>query len=329
MYQSKISKISSNIEQTSNLVAVLALCVALLGIASASILVVIAEQEIGPNATTCNRLGMAAIAFGLWNGFTQVSDRWSDSQSEPQPSYTLRDLGLLLIAGVSFAASLTLWAWSLTQTSVANSTLLNNMMPIFTTLGAWLLLGQRFKAKFLLGMAVAIVGAIIIGVEDLQAAKNNIFGDAAALLAAMLSATSILSIEQLRVKFSATIIMLWTSFIGTLFIFPVVLLSEGQLFPTFWVGWLAVISLAIVSQVIGQGLLTYSLKRFSSGLVAVSMLAIPVIAALLAMIIFSEKLSLLNWLAFLVVLAGIYLAISAQGIDEESLLENQGQSDLS
>lgn len=318
----RISKIGSNLELTSGLGAAIALGIALFGIASASILIVVAEQEIGPNATTFNRLGMAAIAFGLWNGLKLVSNFRSEEQFESQPSYALRDLGLLLIAGVGFAASLTLWAWSLTQTSVANSTLLNNMMPIFTTLGAWLLLGQRFQAKFLLGMAVALGGAIAIGVEDLQVADSNITGDIAALFAAMLSATSILSVEQLRIKFSTPTIMLWTSLIGSLFIFPIVLLSEGQLFPTSWVGWSAVISLALICQVIGQGLLTYSLARFSSGLVAVSMLTIPVIAAILAMMIFSEKLSLLNWLAFAVVLAGIYLSVSAQGVEQESLPEN-------
>lgn len=42
------------------------------------------------------------------------------------------------------------------------------------------------------------------------------------------------------------------------------------------------------------------------------MLAIPVIAAILALIIFSEQLSLFNWLAFAIVLSGIYLAISAK-----------------
>ena len=42
----------------------------------------------------------------------------------------------------------------------------------------------------------------------------------------------------------------------------------------------------------GQGLLTYSLAKFSSGFVAVSMLAIPAIAAILAMLIFAEQLSL-------------------------------------
>lgn len=325
MYQFRLSKIGTTLEPGSDLVAAIALCLALLGISAASILFVVAEQEIGSTAAACGRLGVAAIAFGVWSSFQQVSQLWSEEQFEPQPAYTLRDLGLLLISGVSFAASLVLWAWSLTQTSVANSTLLNNLMPIFTTLGGWLLFGQRFRAKFLLGMGVAIAGAIALGIEDLQAAESHMTGDVAALLSAVLSATSILSVEQLRAKFSAPVIMLWTSLIGSLCILPIALVSEGPLFPTSWIGWSAVIFLGLISQVMGQGLLTYSLKRFSAGLVAVLMLVIPVIAAILAMLIFSEQLSLLNWLAFAVVLTGIYLAISAQGIqdiDEEVLLEN-------
>ena len=62
----RINFIGSNPEQSSSLVAAVALCIALLGIACASILIVIAEKEIGPNAITVNRLGIAAIAFGLW-----------------------------------------------------------------------------------------------------------------------------------------------------------------------------------------------------------------------------------------------------------------------
>lgn len=68
----------------------------------------------------------------------------------------------------------------------------------------------------------------------------------------------------------------------------------------------------MIFQAIGQGLLTYSLAKFYSGFVAVSMLAIPVIAAILARLVFAEQLSLFNCLAFAVVLFGIYLAVSAK-----------------
>ena len=312
MYQFRIGKISAKVESTTDLAAAVALCIALLGIASASILIVMAAQEIGPNAITGDRLAIAAIAFALWNGF-QRGDR---TEASLAPSYTRRAIGLFLVAGISFAASLTLWAWSLTQTSVANSTLLNNMMPIFTTLGGWLLFGQRFRAKFLLGMVVALVGAIAIGLEDLHG--GNIAGDLAALLAAAFSATSILSLEQLRVQFPTPIIMLWTCAIGSVVVLPVALLTEDQLFPTSGGVWLAIVALGIISQAIGQGLLTYSLANYSSSFVAVSMLAIPVIAAVLAAIIFSEQLSLFNWLAFAVVLIGIYLAVSARNVQMTS-----------
>ena len=127
----------------------------------------------------------------------------------------------------------------------------------------------------------------------------------------MFSAISILTLEQLRVQFSTSIIMQWTSLAGGLFLLPLVFFTENRILPTSNAGWLAVVGLGLISQAVGQGLLTYSLAKFSSSFVAVSMLAIPVIAAVLAMVIFTEKLSLFNWIAFGIVLCGIYLAISA------------------
>lgn len=185
------------------------------------------------------------------------------------------------------------------------------MMPIFTTLGGWLIFRQRFSLRFLIGMAVAILGAVAIGIEDLQTA-SHLTGDGAALLAAIFSAISILSLEQLRVQFSTLIIMQWTSLAGALFLLPLVFLTQERLLPISATGWLAVIGLGLISQALGQGLLTYSLAKFSSGFVAVSMLSIPVIAAILARLIFAEQLSIFNCLAFAVVLFGIYLAVSAK-----------------
>lgn len=309
MYQFQLGNIGKDLESKGIGIAPIALCIALLGIAFASILITVASTELQPNAITCDRLLIAAIAFSTWNVFQTFNDDCKSTVSSP---YTLRAIVLLLVAGISFAVSLSLWAWSLTQTSIANSTLLNNMMPIFSTLGGWLIFRQRFSARFLLGMSIAILGAIAIGIEDLQVADSGLIGDGAALMAAMFSAISILTIEQLRVQFSTAIVMQWTSLAGGLFLLPIVLMGGGQLLPTSDSSWLAIIGLGLISQAVGQGLLTYSLAKFSSGFVAVSMLAIPVIAAVLAMLIFAEQLSLFNWSAFAVVLCGIYLAISAK-----------------
>lgn len=321
-----------------------ALGIALLGIACASILLVIAEKEISPYAATFDRLSIATVIFGVWViGQSVLSPKppltaldssvvfpdkaegrdvrdgaeLSDSSAVSNGLFNglmasrLLTVAVFVIAGLSFAGSLSLWAWSLTQTSVANSTLLNNMMPIFTTLGAWLVYRQTFTRQFLVGMGVAIAGAIIIGLADLQL-TDGLVGDEAALVASMLSAVSILSIERLRTQFSTPYIMMWTSLVGSLFLGVLLWGLHDSFFPHTVNAWAAVISLAVLSQALGQGLLTYSLKQFSASLVAVSMLSIPVIAAFLAVMLFTERLSVLNWMAFAVVLVGIYLSVSSK-----------------
>lgn len=298
-----------------------ALVFSLIGIACASILVVVAQSEISPYATTFNRLFLAVPVFFIWHSL-QTQDQESDDSTRGYvkklgnfllPSHWQRsDIYLLLIAGLSFAGSLNLWAWSLNQTSVANATLLDNMLPIFTTLGGWLLFRETFSKTFLLGMGVAIIGVIAISVEDLQLADGCFSGDIAALVASLLAAVNILCLDRLRPRYGAPWLMLWTSLIGSLFTACILVVSGEIFFPSTLSTWTALVALAVVSQTLGQGLLTYALKEFSSGLVTVSMLAIPIIAALMAVVAFNETLSMVNCLAFGIVLVGIYISITAQ-----------------
>ena len=180
----------------------------------------------------------------------------------------------------------------------------------------WLFLRQCFESRFLVGMVLAISGSILIGIGDLQLSSDNFTGDSLAILSAVFSAANLLTVEKLRAKFSATTILLWCSFFGALLTFPIVLLTEDVLFPYSWAGWLAIIAQALVCQVLGQSLQAYNLKQFSSGFVAVFLLLDPVITAILAWVIFSEQLSPLNWVAFSVVLTGIYLAKVSLGADK-------------
>ncbi|MCC3408228.1 MAG: DMT family transporter [Microcoleus sp. PH2017_10_PVI_O_A] len=297
--------------------AIVSLSAALLAVSLAAIFIRLSEREIGPNATVFNRLWIATAVFGLWNGAGEARRRMSGDEVEVRSTYTLRDFILLTAVGVVSSASLGLWAWSLTQTNVANSTVLRNLTPLFTTLGGWLLLGRRFDSRFLVGLAVALGGAIAIGTKDLQIAGDNFAGDIAALLSAMFYAGNLLIAEHLRAKFPATTILMWRCFIGSILILPLVVLAGDRVFPYSWQGWLAVIALAVICQAFGQGLLIHSLGRLSSGFVALFLLLEPVITAILAWLLFAESLSLFNWFALAVVLAGIYLAKSSSSTDKK------------
>ena len=318
------------IEQTPSAIAqplqgsigLLSLFLAILALSSAAIFIRLSERELGPVATIFNRFWVATAILGLGNLFNTLRERHSHDAPLQKQHYTSSDLVLLLAMSVFFSSTLITWAWSLTQTSVANSNLLHNVTPLFTTVIGWLFLSQSFDGRFLIGMVVAISGSILIGLGDLHIGSDNFTGDSLAILSAVFSAANLLTVEKLRAKFSATTILLWCSFFGAVLTFPIVLLTEDVLFPSSWAGWLAIIAQALVCQVLGQSLQAYNLKGFSSGFVAVFLLVDPVITAILAWIIFSEELSLLNWLAFSVVLAGIYIAKPSQGGDKVTPLES-------
>jgi len=310
----RLSQVQS--DRTPAVIGLTTLFLAILALSFAAIFIKLSERELGPVATIFNRFWVATLILGFGNVVKTLSERHSHDSSLQKQHYTVSDLVLLLVMSCFFSGTLITWAWSLTQTSVANSNLLHNVTPLFTTLMGWLFLRQCFEGRFLVGMVLAISGSILIGIGDLQLSSDNFTGDSLAILSAVFSAANLLTVEKLRAKFSATTILLWCSFFGALLTFPLVLLTEDVLFPYSWAGWLAIIAQALVCQVLGQSLQAYNLKQFSSGFVAVFLLLDPVITAILAWVIFSEQLSPLNGLAFSVVLTGIYLAKVSLGADK-------------
>ncbi len=307
-------------EQTPVVVPIFSLFVGVCILSGAAILIRLSEQELGPNATIFNRLWIAAVALWLWYGIKAVGQRLSQDSLGLKETYTItvRDIVLLLVDGIVGSACLVTWAWSLTQTSVANSNLLHNVTPIFAALGGWLFFRHYYDGRFLIGITLAWLGASFIGIEDWQVATNNFIGDAVALLSAVLNAGHYLIREKLRAKLPTASILRWYCLFGSLLVLPFALITEEKLFPSSVSGWLAVISLGILCSIIGQGIITHYLKRFSAGFVTLFLLLEPLLTAILAWLIFYEWLSPLNWLAFFLVLAGIYLAKSSQGTEKST-----------
>lgn len=288
--------------------AIIALLAGIVAIACAAIFIKISTAEIGPIATISHRFWIAIIPLSLWAGVERTLQ-----PSEPVPKTLTADVWiLLLLAGSIAAVDLPLWAFSLTRTSVANAMVLSDLAPLFTTLGAWLLWRQRFDKRFLVGLAVSLGGAVAIGLGDVQLDTHQAWGDGAALLSALFLSAYLLTLERLRSQLSVPVILLSTSTIGALITGAIALTVEHQFFPISSRGWAAVIGLALVSQLLGQGLITYSLSRLSSGVVALSYLLEPVLSALGAWILFSETLSLFNEVAFMLIIVGVYIAVSSQ-----------------
>jgi drug/metabolite transporter (DMT)-like permease len=277
------------------------------------ILIKFSEYEIKPNTVIFSRFWMGLPILGCWNWALSLKGK----ETEKKLSFKgfsqagKKMLLLLVISGIFSGSHQLLYAYSLTQTSVANSNLLHSMTPVFTTFIAWVLLSQKFNRRYILGMTIAVGGSFALVANDFSITIDKLQGDGIALLSALLWSGYILTIEKLQTYFNVNLITFISSLVGTIFLLFILLVSGDDLFPYSWQVWIAMASLGSVG-LFGSICLTYSLKRLSSGLVGTILLLDPIITAFLAWGIFSETFGLLSGLIFCVILFGVYLATSSE-----------------
>jgi drug/metabolite transporter (DMT)-like permease len=256
-------------------------------------------SEAGPTATAFWRCALAVPALWLWL-------RWRRPAREPAPSRP--DRSYLVLAGVFFACDLGVWHLSIKYTSVANATLLANVAPLFVTLGGFLLFRKRFTRLFLLGLALAMAGAGVLMGDSLALSPVTFRGDLLGVLTAVFYAGYILTVGRLRARLSTRTVVFWSTLVSAILLWPAALASGEQILAASAPGWLNLLALALVSQVLGTGLIAYALAHLPAAFSSVGLLLQPVLAALLAWMLFGEGLGLVQGAGALGVLAGIALA---------------------
>jgi drug/metabolite transporter (DMT)-like permease len=270
--------------------------------------------------TSRDRLALIALIGGalfVWtellgraeNGTRSSLPRRSGARgARPQSSRPSgRRVGWVVASGLFFAADLICWHWSIAYTSVANATFLANLAPLVVTGVAWLM-GERISRTFLVGMLLAMVGATLLVRASFDVGGDHLLGDALAMMTAVFYAGYILTVKSLRRTMGTAQLMLWSSTVSAAVLLGATLVAAESFFPTSPTGWLILFGLAWISQVAGQGLITYGLAQLPASFSALSLLVQPVAAALLAWMLLDESLLWWQVAGGCAVLAGIMLA---------------------
>lgn len=251
-------------------------------------------SEVGPCATAWWRMALALPVFGLWALLEQ--------RREPAPR-----AGLAL-AGVFFAIDLTLFHWGIVLTTVTNSTLLSNLAPVFVTLAAWWFFREKVGPAAFGALAVALGGAalLVLGRESHgNAGANPLLGDGLSFIAAFAYAGYQLTVNRVRQRATTAEFMWWSCLACAAVVGVVALVSGERLMPATGRGWLVVIALALIAQVIGQGLISWSLKHLPQAFSTVALLFQPLVAAAIAWPLFDEAMGPLQLLGGGVLIAGV------------------------
>ncbi len=270
------------------------------GIAIGASPIFVRLSEVGPISTGFWRLALALIPLFLWSLLRPAPDA--------RRPLGLQDAFLLVVPGVALAIDLVAWHLSLHMTSVANSTLLANLAPVFVTLIGFLLFRTVVTRIFLLGLGLAILGVVTLKGGPAALADGHLAGDAVATLAAVFYACYILAIGRLRSRFDTVRIMIWSTATAALAILPFALYLEGSILPMSLYGWAILFGLAFISHAGGQVAITYALAFLPAAFSSLTLLLQPVVAAFLAWLVLSEAVGPLQALGGAIVLAGILVA---------------------
>ena len=250
--------------------------------------------DVGPTATAFWRLALAAPVFAL------LMARGQGFRATPLPA-----LGWLALAGLFFVGDLAVWHVSILWTSVANSTLLTNLAPVWVTLMAWLLWQERVSAGFIAGIGLALLGALLLMADSLEVSRKTLFGDLLAIVTSLFYAGYLLVLSRQRRFHSTLAVMFWTSATAAVVLLPLTLLQGEVLWPQSAQGWAVLAGLALLSHVLGQGLIAYGFAHLPASFSSVSLLMQPLAAAAFAWALLGERFGMQQALGGAVVLAGI------------------------
>jgi drug/metabolite transporter (DMT)-like permease len=232
------------------------------------------------------------------------------ARARRDPSVRLPRAALLIfpiLGGIFAGLDHFVWSTSIGLTKVANSTLLNNMAPLWVALFALIFWKERLKPRFWAGLALALAGATAIFGTDLVMNPHMGYGDLLGLLSSVFYAAYYLVTQRSRRDF-ATLPYVWMVAATAAVFLLVINLSlhrplSGYELPTY----MAFLGAGLFSQVIGYFSVSYALGKLPAAVVAPTMLAQPVITAVLAVPLAGEPISTMQWVGGLITLLGIYL----------------------
>ncbi len=228
-------------------------------------------------------------------------------QPQEQRRLDRRWLFLPLLGGLFTALDHATWATAINYTRVANATLMNNLAPLWVALVAFLIWREKLSARFWAGLVMAIGGATLVLGSDFLARPQLNQGNLLAVLSSLFYAAYFLTTQRGRARFST----LTYVFIITASSSLILLLASLALNYPLW-GYssttlLSFLGAGLVSQVVGYFSVGYALGHLPASVVSPTMIAQPVLTALMAIPLAGEALLPAQWIGGLVVLSGIYL----------------------
>jgi drug/metabolite transporter (DMT)-like permease len=249
---------------------------------------------------------LAALAIAFWRMAGASAVLWSHGAILKQAPLKRSKFPMIIIAGIFLALHFAFFYSAVKMTSIASATLFATLAPIFTLIYERFALKHKFPLGALIGLWMAITGAVIVqGTEFVwgsEATQGNLYA-----LASSAFMSVVLIIAQ-RVRSDITNIMYtrWLYLFAALTLGLITFILGIDLsFQATDVKW--ILGLVVLPTLIGHNSMSYAVKFLRPTIVGSMPFGEPILASILAWIFFGELVGMNVLIGGAITLSGLVL----------------------
>ncbi|MFB9884989.1 DMT family transporter [Balneatrix alpica] len=203
-------------------------------------------------------------------------------------------------------------ATALKNTTAAQAGMITALLPLLVAVGAAFVLREQIRRQAYVGFAVAMLGVVwlsLISGQGDEYAPHPAWGNFLELMAMVCAATYTLLLKYLTQRYSPWSLTALQVLVGSLFFMPLALWQATPL-PTNLplLPSMAVVYLGIAVTLGAYGLYNFAVSQVPASQASAFINLIPVLTLVMAWVLLGERLSLVQILACVVVLTGLFIS---------------------
>ena len=281
----------------------------------------------GPLSTALYAEGQAITGIGFWRVLLGTAGLALWAFFFQRDLFRIDRQGILLmglLGGAMVALFEVAYQFGIAGAGVAGAAALLYTAPVMVALVAKPLLGERLTAlRLALALAVMVGAALTVwggsqgaGLAGV-ALPSLLAGIVGGLLAAVSYATTTVLARWAVPRYGSFRMLFWEALGGVVILAVVLPLTHHTPRPpSTGAGWIYLLALALGGVVIANFLFFGGVRRIEAAPTAVAATIEPVVGTLLALILFSQHLTLLGWIGLAMVVGGVAAGYVKEGATE-------------
>ena len=230
---------------------------------------------------------LAALTIAFWRMTGASAMLWGYSSLKGQGALPRNQLVPIALAGAFLGLHFACFYSAVKLAPIANATLFATMAPIFTLVYERFVLKRHLPRSAMAGLLLAILGAVVVTGGGLQLGANETLGNLMALASSVFMSVVLILAERIRINTGNVLYTRWVYLFAGLTLAGVILIKGVDIsFHGADVKWL--LGLAILPTLVGHNSMSYALKFLRPTIVGAMPFGEPILASILAWILFGE-----------------------------------------